>query len=233
MDDHKLLQESNLTVRQSCKALITFYVQFNKRRSLAKEGRVNLAGATSIQLRSSRLFTIGILVIFIDLGLQLRRQVFCYQLKQKLKLPSNRRPNRDLQTSKRVSCTTDNKSRALAYSCALSRVRGVVQREVQGVSGPVPEDKMGQNGCQGRSFRVRVKRRRILWRRHVRTQLYSKDVVQLFRLGYSLCLGWRLVGQLIICEQKWFRIYVECGIRQKLNRPMNTYFIVLIIGIVE
>jgi len=41
MDDHKLLQESNLTAWQPCRALITLYISFNKTHRLENEGLVN------------------------------------------------------------------------------------------------------------------------------------------------------------------------------------------------
>jgi len=44
MDDHKLLQELNLTARQPCRAPIMLHILFNKRRHLASEGLVNLTG---------------------------------------------------------------------------------------------------------------------------------------------------------------------------------------------
>ena len=37
-------EESNITVRQPCKASITFYILLNKHRRLAKEGLVNVIG---------------------------------------------------------------------------------------------------------------------------------------------------------------------------------------------
>src|SRR6218665_1751507 len=47
MDDHKLLQESNLTAWQPCMTPIMLYISFNKRRRLANE--VNIVNITGIQ----------------------------------------------------------------------------------------------------------------------------------------------------------------------------------------
>jgi len=52
MEDQKLLQESNLTARQPCRACITLYISFNKRRLLANEGLVNLTGIWDANLDS-------------------------------------------------------------------------------------------------------------------------------------------------------------------------------------
>ena len=43
-DDHKLLQEWNLTVRQPRRAPITLYISFIKRHPLMNEGLVNHVG---------------------------------------------------------------------------------------------------------------------------------------------------------------------------------------------
>ena len=49
--DHRLLQESNLTVLQPCRVPITFCVKFSKH-SLANDGPVNLTEDTGIELGS-------------------------------------------------------------------------------------------------------------------------------------------------------------------------------------
>ena len=53
-DKHMLLQESNLTVRQLHRALITFYIYFKKRNRLANEGLVNLTGIGLREANSDR-----------------------------------------------------------------------------------------------------------------------------------------------------------------------------------
>jgi len=48
MDDSKLLQESNLTAWQPCRAPIMLYISLNKCRCLANEGLINLTGMPSL-----------------------------------------------------------------------------------------------------------------------------------------------------------------------------------------
>jgi len=50
-----LLQESNLTARQPCRAPIMLYILFNQNNHLAKEGLVNFTRYTGFELGSSEL----------------------------------------------------------------------------------------------------------------------------------------------------------------------------------
>ena len=122
-DDSQLLQESNLTARQPCRAPITLYISFNKHHRLVNERLVTLRGCRVC-------VTSGIRTRFASSNIP---DVSHYSS------PPHNSSAIVIVNSKLIKRHSKAKRRAPAYSGALRQFRGVFQTIVRGTL---------RSGCQ-------------------------------------------------------------------------------------